>query len=105
MSELLVQTRDGEFVRVASEDGVSLMEAIRAAGIDDIAAICGGVCSCATCHVHVDAAFVQRLPAMSENERELLSTSGHCLPTSRLACQVVMDRTLNGVLVTIAPDD
>lgn len=81
------------------------MEAIRDAGIDELLALCGGCCSCATCHVHVDPAFADRLPPMSEDESDLLDSSDHRRETSRLSCQVPLTDALAGLRVTIAPED
>jgi 2Fe-2S ferredoxin len=105
LSELIVTTREGMLSRVECEAGISVLEAIRNAGIDEILAICGGACCCATCHVHVDEEFAALLPAISENERELLGTFENRLPTSRLACQLVVDHSTDGMRVTIAPEE
>ena len=68
------------------------MEVIRDAGIDELLALCGGCCSCATCHVHVDPDFAARLPPMSEDENDLLDSSDDRDETSRLSCQIPFDR-------------
>jgi 2Fe-2S ferredoxin len=81
------------------------MEAIRDKGIDELMALCGGCCSCATCHVIVDPEFVPQLSAMSEDEDDLLDSSEHRQPTSRLSCQIRMKDELTGLRVTIAPED
>lgn len=104
MPNLIVTTRAGER-DVDGETGASLMEAIRAAGIDELMALCGGCCSCATCHVYIDADFVDRLPPMNDDEDDLLEGSSHRLPTSRLSCQVPVGPDLVGLRVTIAPED
>jgi 2Fe-2S ferredoxin len=81
------------------------MEALRNAGIDEILALCGGVCSCATCHVHVDPAFAGLLPPMSEDEDMLLdgtSTRNEC---SRLSCQIRLHEGLSGLRIAIPDED
>jgi len=105
MPRLTVLTRTGETLQVTAEPGISVMEAIRHAGIDELQALCGGCCSCATCHVHVDPAFAGTLPAMSEDESDLLDSSRYRDATSRLACQLVCGPELDGLKVTIAPED
>ena len=60
MPQLIVIDRKGEQSVIDSESNQTAMEAIRNAGIDDLLALCGGVCSCATCHVYVDPAFAHR---------------------------------------------
>jgi 2Fe-2S ferredoxin len=105
MPELLVTDHEGLERRVEGEAGLSVMEVIRNAGFDDLQALCGGCCSCATCHVYVDPAFAARLPAMSEEENDLLDSSDHRRPESRLSCQIPYAEDLNGLRVTIAPGD
>ena len=85
--------------------GVSLMAAIRAAGVDELLALCGGSCSCATCHVYVDETFLGQLPPIRNDEDELLDFSNHRAPNSRLSCQVPLTAALDGLCVTIAPED
>lgn len=105
MPEVIVTTRDGEERSVPADAGLSLMEAIRDAGIDELLALCGGCCSCATCHVKVDPAFVDRLPPMSEDESDLLDSSAHRDTFSRLSCQIALTAELDGLRVAIAPED
>ncbi len=100
-----VVTRAGETQSFEAKIGSTLMEAISAAGIDDLLALCGGCCSCATCHVYVDSAFVETVPPMSEAENDLLDGSGHRQPNSRLSCQIAVVPAIEGLLVTIAPED
>jgi 2Fe-2S ferredoxin len=70
-----------------------------------VAAICGGMCSCATCHVYVDPDWRDRLPAPMADERELLSDLAHYDDGSRLSCQIEFTPQLDGLRVTIAPDE
>ena len=105
MPKLTVTTRDGVEKQLDGREGASLMAAIRAAGIDELLALCGGACSCATCHVYVDDAFLGRLPALSEDENDLLDSSDHRLPASRLSCQLPLTAALEGLRATIAPED
>lgn len=105
MPSIIVTTRTGEVHQIAAGGGASVMEAIRDAGIEELLALCGGCCSCATCHIHVDAAHVGLLPAMSEDENDLLDSSSHRTSTSRLACQITCGPELEGLTVTIAKED
>ena len=86
-------------------NGLTVMEAIRDNGFDELLALCGGCCSCATCHIHVDAGAIDKLPAMSEDEDDLLESSDHRNETSRLSCQIPFTADLDGLKVTIAPED
>ena len=105
MPKLIVVTREGDETEIAAESGLSVMEIIRDAGIDELLALCGGCCSCATCHVHVDAAWTDRLPPLGEDESDLLDSSDSRDDTSRLSCQIRFDAALDGLKVTIAPED
>lgn len=105
MPKLIVVTRAGEESAVEAADGLTVMEAIRDNGFDELLALCGGCCSCATCHVHVDPAFKDRLPAMSEDEDDLLESSDHRNEDSRLGCQIPLTDELDGLRVTIAQED
>jgi 2Fe-2S ferredoxin len=105
MPKLIVVTRDGTETTLEAEAGLSVMEIIRDGGIDELLALCGGSCSCATCHVQVDPAFTDRLPAMSADEDDLLDSSDHRAATSRLSCQLRFETALDGLRVTIAPED
>jgi 2Fe-2S ferredoxin len=105
MAELVVVDRDGKEHRVEGREGASVMETLRELDYG-VAAICGGMCSCATCHVWVDEAWVAKLPARQGDEQELLQElQGYRPATSRLSCQVKFDAALSGLKVTIAPDE
>lgn len=105
MPQLIVTTREGAEQQIDGASSVSVMEVIRDAGIDELMALCGGCCSCATCHVYVDETFADKLPAMSEDENDLLGSSEHRASNSRLSCQLVFNSELDGLRVTIAPED
>jgi 2Fe-2S ferredoxin len=97
--------RSGELRSVSASGGVSLMEALRDTGFDEILALCGGGCSCATCHIYVDPTFLSRLPDQSAEEDDLLESSAHRRETSRLSCQIPFSAALDGLAITIAPED
>ena len=105
MPKLIVVTREGEERELEGDAGLSAMEVIRDGGVDELLALCGGCCSCATCHVHVDPAFADLLPPMSEDENDLLDSSSDRDATSRLSCQVPFEDSLDGLRVTIAAED
>lgn len=105
MPSMTVITRDGEEHRIDAEDGLTVMEVIRDHGFDELLALCGGCCSCATCHVHVDAEFAGKLPALSEDENDLLDSTSNRTAASRLSCQIPFLAELDGLRVTIAQED
>ena len=105
MPKLVVVNRAGEEQQVDAASGVSVMEAIRDNGFDELLALCGGCCSCATCHVYVDPAFADKVTPLSEDENDLLDSTDHRQDNSRLSCQLQMSDALDGLKVTIAPED
>lgn len=105
MATITIIDRSGAAHVLRADDGCSLMEAIREAGIDDLLAMCGGNCTCGTCHVYVNEAFVERLPAQSEDEDDLLAGSKHRTENSRLSCQIKVSADIDGLTATISPED
>lgn len=105
MPKLTVTTRSGETRTVEAAAGLTVMEAIRDNGFDELLALCGGCCSCATCHVHVDDEFLPLLPRMTEDEDDLLDSSDDRDASSRLSCQIPFTDALDGLRVRIAEED
>jgi 2Fe-2S ferredoxin len=103
--ELIVTDRNGAVKTIEAEDGLSVMEIIRNAGAEDPFALCGGNCSCATCHVYVDPEFAKAIPAIADDENEVLDGASHRLETSRLSCQITFRDAMSGLKVQIAPVD
>ena len=95
---------DGVRLSVVGTAGRSLMRAAQAAGVAGIAADCGGVLSCATCHVIVAPEWAARLPPPEADEEAMLEmTAAPREPGSRLSCQIVLAPELEG-LVARLPD-
>ncbi len=105
MPKLTVIDRSGDETTIEAPEGVTVMEAIRDNGFDDLLALCGGCCSCATCHVYVDEAWADKAAAAGEDENDLLDSSDHRTRFSRLSCQIALTPALDGLRVTIAPED
>ena len=105
MTKLVVTDREGQTVGVDAHDGISVMENIR--DLDNsVDAICGGLCSCATCHVFVDPAWMAKLPPRSDEEAELLGDlSSFNQSQSRLSCQLTVSDALDGLVLTVAPEE
>jgi ferredoxin, 2Fe-2S len=104
MALLRVVDRDGVEHEVDAQTGLKVMETLRELDYG-VAAICGGMCSCATCHVYVDRDWTAKLPAPMSDERELLTELAHHEDNSRLSCQIEFTPALAGLRVTIAPDE
>ena len=105
MPKIIIVDRAGRDTAVEAQEGLSLMENIRNAGYDELLALCGGCCSCATCHVFVDPDWSEQVGAATGDELELLDCSDHRLPESRLSCQIDISSEHAGLRVTIAPED
>jgi 2Fe-2S ferredoxin len=104
MARMIVVDRDGKEHEIEAKVGLRVMEILRELDYG-VAAICGGLCSCATCHVYVDEEWVDRLPKPMSDELELLKElTDYRAATSRLSCQVDFTQALNGLKVAIAPD-
>jgi ferredoxin, 2Fe-2S len=104
MLELTVVDRNGVEHRIVTEDGRRLMETLRELDFG-VLAICGGVCSCATCHVYVAPEWMARLSPQHPDEHALVSELAHYQNNSRLSCQIELSKALNGLHVTIAPEE
>ncbi|MEJ2409017.1 MAG: 2Fe-2S iron-sulfur cluster-binding protein [Novosphingobium sp.] len=105
MTKLVIRLRNGESREIQADQATTVMEAIRNAGIDEIAALCGGCCSCATCHVILaDEAFAA-LGAIPDDESDLLDSSSYREATSRLSCQITVGNMPEGSAITIAPEE
>lgn len=107
MASLIVIDRSGGEHELQGEalTGMNLMEIIRDSGVEEILAICGGCCSCSTCHIYIAQSDWARLPVMTVDEDELLNASDQRTELSRLSCQIQFDQTLNGLKVIVAPED
>jgi ferredoxin, 2Fe-2S len=105
MAKMVVTDRDGNVHEVEGRVGVKLMETLREFDYG-VTAICGGLCSCATCHIFVKPEWMPKLPAPQGDEKELLvELQNYDAPTSRLSCQVDFTDALDGLELRIAPDE
>jgi 2Fe-2S ferredoxin len=79
--------------------GVSVMQGAIDNNVRGIIAECGGGCSCATCHVYVDEAWMQKVGEKSQGEDDMLEAVVDLKPNSRLSCQIAMSDALDGLIV------
>lgn len=102
---MVIVDRQGREVEVDARPGFSVMENIR--DLDNsVEAICGGMCACATCHVLVDPAWAARLAPRSFEEQLMLQDLTAFDPErSRLSCQIVVSDALDGLALTVAPEE
>lgn len=106
MPKINVVDIQGEKRAIKFEPGSSLMELLRDEGYDEILAICGGGCSCATCHVHIQVDDMPKLPEIEEDEQILIElTDNYDAAKSRLSCQIELSEAYDGLTVTIIETD
>ncbi len=105
MVKLVVTDKKGREVEVDAQPGWSIMENIRTLP-DSVEAICGGMCACATCHVLIDPEWLARLPPRRYEEYVMLrDVASFDRNRSRLSCQIVVHAGLEGLHLTVAPDE
>ena len=98
-------SHENEPFEVKAEVGLSLMEAGRDAGVPNIVADCGGACACATCHVHIDSEWVDKIDSvLSDTEESMLEFREDRSETSRLSCQIKLTPDLDGLVVRVPED-
>ncbi|WP_105385066.1 2Fe-2S iron-sulfur cluster-binding protein [Neorhizobium alkalisoli] len=102
MVSVIYRSHDGTAREVAAEEGQTLMQAAISNGIDGIIGECGGSAMCATCHVYVVEAFIDKLPPLTDIEDEMLEcTVAERRSRSRLACQIKITNALGGLAVDL----
>ena len=81
--------------------GLSLMRGAVDNNVPGIDADCGGECACATCHVYIDPAWMERIgtPPRGSQEESMLSFAAVAEPNSRLSCQLTMSEALDGIVL------
>lgn len=99
---LIVIDQDGKEHELEALEGWRVMEVIRDWDLN-IKAECGGACACATCHVFVDVAWVDKLVPITCEEEAMLDNAMDAQDNSRLSCQILMSDALNGLKLTLAP--
>jgi 2Fe-2S ferredoxin len=91
----------GEQTTVDAPAGESVMRAAVNHGIRGIAADCGGVLSCATCHVYIRDGWAERIPPASADEKVMLESAIGVADSSRLSCQIKVSDALDGLVVGV----
>ena len=101
MAKIVFVKSDGDRVEVEAETGHSIMEAALNNDIDEVLAECGGSMSCATCHVHIDPAWFDKLEPRTEMEAELVDCAIDPDEYSRLSCQIEVSDDLDGIVINL----
>jgi 2Fe-2S ferredoxin len=102
--EIKVIDRKGREHALQARTDESLMEMLRDQdwGVE---AVCGGMCSCATCHVWLSEPWLDRFPPKSLDEEEVLEFLDHLQNNSRLSCQLILQPQHEGLSLTLAPEE
>ncbi|MBQ4828929.1 2Fe-2S iron-sulfur cluster binding domain-containing protein [Alteromonas sp. MMG017] len=103
MIKVTFNTADGEQI-VAEGTGGSMMELALENNVPGIDGDCGGVCSCATCHVHIAQNDFAKVGEPNEIEKDMLELTDDVSGTSRLCCQVPLSEDIDGISVTVVRD-
>jgi 2Fe-2S ferredoxin len=99
MAKITFIEHDGTKHTVEGEIGSTVMETALRNQIGGIVAECGGACTCATCLVHVDEAWSERVGKPSPEEEDMLDFAFEVKETSRLSCQIKVTEALDGLIV------
>ncbi|MFN3075899.1 MAG: ferredoxin family 2Fe-2S iron-sulfur cluster binding protein [Alphaproteobacteria bacterium] len=100
MPRVTFVNRDGSSRQVEAEEGVSVLEVAQRHNID-IEGACEGSLACATCHVVVETSWFDKLPAATGEEEDMLDLAFGLSATSRLCCQIVLTRDMDGLTVRL----
>ena len=105
MGKIVVTDRAGDKHDIDIDAGDNIMDPLRELD-NGIEALCGGMCSCATCHIFLEPKWFEKLEAPQDDELELLEET-ECFRKgeSRLSCQVKFTEELEGMTFTIAPEE
>ena len=101
--KIRVTDRDGNKHELEGDSNSTLMEILRDAGLD-IEAACGGCCACATCHVYINAKWLQKISTKDDDEESMLDQAFDVRNTSRLSCQISLSVDLDGIELELAPE-
>jgi len=105
MGKMVVTDREGEIHEIEIAAGDNIMEPLRELD-SGTESLCGGMCSCATCHVFIQPDWFAQLEPAQDDELELLEeTETYRKDESRLSCQLEFTDKLNGLSFTIAPEE
>jgi 2Fe-2S ferredoxin len=99
MPKITFIEHDGAVHTVEAEIGATVMETAQRNNVTSIVAECGGSCTCATCLVHVDETWFEKVGPPSAEEEDMLDFAFEVTPTSRLCCQIKVTQELDGLIV------
>lgn len=100
MPKITFIDREGKQHGVEAPEGLSVLEIAHRNHLD-LEGACEGSLACSTCHVIVDPKWYGRLKDASDDEEDMLDLAFGLTQTSRLGCQIIMTKELDGLVVTI----
>jgi len=101
MPKIIYVEHNGTTHAIEVAVGFSVMEGAVQSMIPGIDADCGGTCSCATCHVHVDQSWIEKTGVADDNEKAMLEFAQGADKRSRLSCQIKVSEALDGLVVQL----
>jgi 2Fe-2S ferredoxin len=101
MPKVIFKAFNGKVSTVDAPTGTSVMRAATDNRVDGIDGDCGGNCACATCHVYVDPAWMVRTGNRTHTEEDMLNLVSELRDNSRLACQIILEDDLDGLVVAL----
>jgi len=101
MAKITFVTQDDETITVEAQSG-SIMELAVQNNVKGIDGDCGGVCSCATCHVHVAPDFMEKTGEAGDIEKDMLEFDDQVNEYSRLSCQIEITDAIDGIILKVA---
>jgi 2Fe-2S ferredoxin len=99
-----VKDLDGQIHDIQAREGDSLMESLREHEWG-VPAVCGGLCSCGTCHVYLDPEWLDKFQQADPDEQDLLDLFDNSKENSRLSCQMQLQASHEGLGLSIAPEE
>jgi len=100
MATLIFVDHEGNSKEIEAKNGETVMETAIKNSIPGIDADCGGACACATCHVYVDEAYMEKVGKPQDMEQSMLDFAEGVQENSRLSCQITVSDELDGLKVT-----
>jgi 2Fe-2S ferredoxin len=100
MAKITYNAHDGSSRTLEVKSGLTVMEGAVKNNVPGIDADCGGACACATCHVYVDEAWMDKVGTASAMEESMLDFAEGVKPNSRLSCQIKVTDAMDGLTVT-----
>lgn len=101
MTKVIFETVDGDRHEADVDESITVMELALREGLEGIEGECGGACACATCHVHVDPAWTDKVGKAGDVELDMLDFCEDLTEQSRLGCQIDITEELDGLQLKV----